>query len=139
MISLQLLITSLIWAGGALFIFEVIWYQLEKRLNLLNKLPEELLEETGLGYFISKFIMQFAFIVIVPTAAYSWFYVMIPFYGIRAGMAVALVLFILGIMPFTVAILMRVKLPVSYILFQLAGYLLKLLLIYGIIGYLYIL
>lgn len=139
MIRLNLLITSLIWAGGALFIFELIWYQLEKKLDLLHKIPAELLEETGVGYFISKFIMQFAFIVIVPTAAYSWFYVMLPFYGIRSGMAVALVLFILGIMPFTVSILMRVKLPVSYILFQLAGYLLKLLLIYGIIGYLYIL
>lgn len=139
MISLDLMITSLLWAGGALFIFELIWYLLETRLDLLHKIPAGLLEETGVGYFISKFIMQFAFLVVVPTAAYSWFYVMLPFYGIRAGMAVGLILFILGIMPFTVAILMRVKLPVSYILFQLAGYLLKLLLIYGIIGYLYIL
>ncbi len=139
MISIELLITSLLWTGGALFVFELLWYWLEKKLALLNRLPAEILEETGIGFFVSKFIMQFAFLVVVPTAVYSWFYVMLPFYGIRAGMAVALALFILGIMPFTISILMRVKFPVSYILFQLAGYLLKLLLVYGIIGYLYIL
>ena len=139
MISFDLLLTSLVWTGAALLLFEAAWYMLEKKLALLNKLPPELLESIGLGYFVSKFIMQYAFLVVVPTAVYSWFYTMIPFYGVRAGMAVALALFVLGIMPFTVAILMRVKLPVSYVLFQLAGYLLKLLMVYGIIAYLYIL
>lgn len=139
MISFSLLVACLVWGGLALLIFEIIWYQLEKRLALLKRLPPELIEETGLGYFISKFIMQYSFLVAVPGAVYSWFYVLLPFYGARAGMAVALVLFLLGILPFTIAILLRIKLPLSYILFQLAGYLLKLILIYGVIGYLYIL
>ncbi|MCK5127834.1 MAG: hypothetical protein KAR42_16375 [candidate division Zixibacteria bacterium] len=139
MISFQLLLASLLWTGGALLAFELIWYFLEKKLDLLKKLPPGLIEEAGVGYFVSKFVMQFAFLVVVPTAVYSWFYVMVPFYGVRAGIAMALLLFIFGIMPFTVTILMRVKLPVSFILFQLAGYLLKLIMVYGIIGYLYIL
>lgn len=139
MISFKLLLACLFWGGLALLIFEIIWYQLERKLTLLKRLPPELVEETGLGYFISKFIMQFSFLVAVPGAVYSWFYVLLPFYGARAGMAVAMALFLLGILPFTIAVLLRVKLPLSYVLFQLAGYLLKLLLVYGIIGYLYIL
>lgn len=139
MISLKLLLVSFFWAGLALFIFELVWYHLEKRLDLLSKLPPELLEQTGLGYFISRFVMQFAFLVAVPSTVYSWFYVLLPFYGLRAGIGVAVSLFLLGIVPFAIWILMRIKLPLSYILFQMAGYLLKLILIYGIISYLYIL
>jgi len=139
MISIWLLIYCLIFAGGALFVFELIWYVLERQLNLLDKVPKDILEDSGMGYFFSKFIMQFAFMVALPSVLYSWVYVLIPFYGIRAGIAIALFLFMLGIVPYSIALLMRVKLPMAYTLFQMTGYLLKLILVYGIIGYIYVL
>ena len=137
MINERLLLTALLWAGLALFVFELIWYFLEKRLALLKNLPPQILEDSGLGFFISKYIMQLAFLVVVPTVAYSWFYVLVPFYGVRAGVSMAIFLFVLGIVPFSVTVLMRIKLPLSFMLFQLSGYLLKIIIVYGIIAYLY--
>lgn len=137
--SFELLIHVLLCAGGSLLIFDFIWYLLEKKLSLLNKLPKELLEEINIGYFFSKYIMELSFLVAVPSAIYSLFYLTLPFYGARAGLAVAFILFVLGIVPFTISLIMRVKLPISYVLFQLAGFLIKLTLVYGIIGYIYIL
>jgi len=139
MISFPLLLASLFWAGLALFIFELLWFALEKKLALLKDLPSELLEETGIGFFISKFIMQLAFLVAVPAVAYSWFYVLVPFYGVRAGVGLAVFIFILGLVPFSVSVLMRIKLPLAFVLFQMAGHLLRTIIIYGIIAYLYIL
>ena len=98
MISFQLLLTTLFWAGLALLLFEIVWYKLETKLSLLKNMPAELLEETGLGYFISKYIMQLAFLVAVPSVAYSWFYVLIPFYGVRAGVGMAVFIFV-GCLP----------------------------------------
>jgi len=139
MISIRLLLACLLWGGVALFIFEAIWYLLERKLRLPSKLPPELLEEDGFGYFISKFIMQFAFLVAMPAVVYSWFYVMVPFSGVRAGVSLALFVFMLGIIPFAVSLLMRIKLPLSYTLFQSAGHLIKLIIVFGVISYLYIL
>ena len=139
MISFPLLLACLFWAGLALFVFELFWFILEKKLALLKDLPQELLEETGIGFFISKFIMQLAFLVAVPAVAYSWFYVLVPFYGVRAGVGMAIFIFILGLVPFSVSVLMRIKLPLAFVLFQMAGHLIKMILVYGIIAYLYIL
>ncbi len=139
MISFQLLLTTLFWAGLALLLFEIVWYKLETKLSLLKNMPAELLEETGLGYFISKYIMQLAFLVAVPSVAYSWFYVLIPFYGVRAGVGMAVFIFVLGLVPFSVSVLMRIKLPLAFVLFQMAGHLIRTIIVYGIIAYIYIL
>ncbi len=139
MISLRLILTSLFVGGIALFLFDLLWYFLEKKLALLKRVPSEILDEMGPGFFFSRFVMQFAFLVVLPTVTYSWFYLLIPFYGVRAGIGTAIFLFSLGIVPFSVTLLMRIKLPLAFTLFQMAGFLLKLILIYGIIAYLYVL
>jgi hypothetical protein len=139
MISFRLLLAALLWAGAALFVFELGWYFLERKLALLKRLPPEMVEDNSAGYFVSRFIMQFAFLVAVPTLAYSWFYVQIPFYGVRAGVATAVFLFLMGIVPYSIMLFMRLKLPLAFTLVQLAGYLLKLIIVYSIIAYLYIL
>jgi hypothetical protein len=139
MISLRLFWAALLWAGAALFVFEFLWYLLEKRLYLLAKLPPEMIEAYGAAYFVSRFIMQLAFLVALPTVAYSWFYVLVPFYGLRAGVALAVFIFLLGVVPFVSILVMRIRLPLSFVLFHLAGYLLKMLLVYSIIAHLYIL
>jgi hypothetical protein len=137
MISVKLLLACLLWGGAALFVIELIWYFLEKKLNLTAKLPPEMVEAMGSGYFVSRFVSQFAFLVALPAVVYSWAYVLIPFYGLRAGTVLALYLFVMGIVPFSTIYVMRIKIPLAYTLFQLAGYLIKLVLIYGIIAYLY--
>ncbi|MDD4052890.1 MAG: hypothetical protein PHR28_13470 [candidate division Zixibacteria bacterium] len=139
MISIKLFLACLVAGGAALFAIESIWYILEKKLDLTAKLPAEMVEAMGSGYFLSRLVSQFAFLVALPAVIYSWAYVLIPFYGVRAGMVLALYLFIMGIIPFSSVFLMRIKLPLAYTLFQLAGYLVKLIVIYGIIAYLYIL
>lgn len=139
MISLPLLGACLLWGGVALFVFDLIWYFLEKKLDLTAKLPPELMEPYGPGYFISKYMTGFAFLVALPSVLYSWAYVLVPFYGLRAGIVLALYLFVLGIIPYSVILLMRIKIPLAYTLFQLAGYLMRLLVIYGIIASLYVL
>ncbi len=139
MISVRLLLACLLWAGAALFVFELLWYLLEKKLRLPTRLPPEFLEERGSGYFFSRYLIQLAFLVVLPSVAYSWFYVLVPFYGVRAGVSLALLLFMLGIIPYAATFFLKVKLPLAFTLFQMAGHLLKLLLVYGIISYLYIL
>jgi len=139
MISFPLLVASLFWAGTALLVIELVLYYIEKKIFRLQQLPGELLEETGIGYFISRYIMQLAFLVAVPTVAYSWFYVLVPFYGVRAGVGMAIFIFVLGLIPFSVSVLMRIKLPLAFVLFHMAGHLLKMIIVYGIIAYLYIL
>lgn len=139
MISFKLFLACLLAGGAALFVIELVWYFLEKKLDLTARLPVEMVEAMGSGYFISRFVSQFAFLVALPSVIYSWAYVLIPFYGVRAGIVLALYLFIMGIVPFSTVFLMRIKLPLAYTLFQLAGYLIKLLVIYGIIAYLYVL
>lgn len=139
MISIRLVLACLLWGGAALFVFELLWYALEKKLNLLTSLPAEIREEVNVGALVSRFVIQLAFMVAMPAVGYAWFYVLVPFYGPRAGVAMAIFLFMLGIIPFVMSLLMRVRLPVSFMLFQLAGHLIKMILIYGIIAYLYVL
>jgi hypothetical protein len=139
MISIRLFLACLLWGGAALVVIESLWYVLEKKLDLTAKLPAEMVEPMGSGYLVSRLVSQFAFLVALPAVVYTWAYVLIPFYGIRAGIVLALYLFIMGIIPFSTVFLMRIKLPLAYTLFQLAGYLIKLMVIYGIIAYLYIL
>lgn len=139
MISLRLLLACFLWGGLALLFFELIWYWVEKKTNLLSRLPASLMEETGIIFFLSRFVMQFGFLVALPTIVYGQLYTLVPFYGTRAGIGMALFLYTLGIVPFAITLLARIKLPLAYVLFQLAGYLIKLTLIYGIIAYLYVL
>lgn len=139
MISIRLLVAALVYAGAALLIIELIIHLAERKLNLLAKLPPDLLEDITAGFFVSKFIMQLAFLVVIPTIAYSWFYLVIPLYGTRAGVGMAVFIFLLGIVPYSSSLFMRVKLPMAYTLFHMAGYFVKIVVVYGIIAYLYIL
>ena len=139
MISLNLVLACLIWGGAALVVFEVFWYYLEKRLNLLKHLPAELREASNVGALVSRIVIQMAFMVAMPAIGYAWFYILVPFYGTRAGVGMAIFLFMLGIIPFVMSLLMRIRLPIAFMLFQLAGHLLKMIIIFGIIAYLYVL
>ena len=73
----------------------------------------------------------------IPTIVYGFFYYLLPFYGIRAGLASGLFAFAIGTAPAMMGLAVRVKLPMTYLMFILFSSLLKLLGCLGIIGYLY--
>ncbi len=137
MMSIPLMIYCLVVAGVYLLLISSLLAWTEKRLKLSQSIPPELREETGFGWFMTNFFMEFLFYVAIPTMAYGFLYVVLPLEGIRAGVATALVAFTLGAVPFMMGITLRVRLPVSYVMFSLMSLLVKLGGSLAVIGYLY--
>lgn len=110
---------------------------LESKLRLSERIPAQLLEKPAVGWFIINYVTELLFYVVIPTLAYSLFYVVLPLSGVRAGMAVALVAFTLGAVPLLMGLSMRVRLPMTFLLFALVSFLIKIGGTLTIIGYLY--
>lgn len=139
MISYSLMAWCLVIAGGYLLIFSFLWQWLGRWLNITRGISENLLEPTGASLFVINFLMELLFFVSIPILAYSFFYVMLPFDGIRTALAIALLVFTLGAVPAIMGLTIRLKLSMPYLLFYLLGLLLKLAGSLFIIGYIYIL
>ena len=137
MISTALMIYCIVVAGVYLLLISSLLIWLEKRLKLTRTIPNELKEEIGFAWFMTNYVMEFLFFVAIPTMAYGFLYVALPLEGIRAGVAAALGAFVLGAVPFTLGITLRIKLPVAYVMFSLMSLLFKLGGSLAIIGYLY--
>ena len=137
MVSQKLLIYCLLSAGGYLLIISLALNYLERKLHLTDGIPQQLIETSGFGWSSVRFIMEALFFVIIPTIAYSFFFLIIPVSGIRAGMAAALFAFTLGAAPAMMGLSVRVSLPMPYILFVLISLLIKLTGSLIIVGYLY--
>ena len=58
-VSFQLLIWCLLSGAAYLLIVGFLWYKLEKVIPTLVGFPAALLEEKGLGWFVSSFIIEF--------------------------------------------------------------------------------
>ena len=138
-VSFKLLTWCLVAGSAYLLIVDFIWYKLENKIPMFGGFPEDLLESRGVSWFISTFIIEFVFFVLLPAVVYGWFYTVIPFYGIRGGVAAALFVYILGMIPLAMFMLFRIKLPVMYILYLMLGLLIKLVGVMAIISYLYVL
>jgi hypothetical protein len=124
-------------AGGYLLIVSLILDLTERGLNLTRGMPQELLESTGISWTLTNFVIELLFYVIIPTLGYSFFYLVIPLSGVRAGLGGALFAFLLGAAPTIMALSVRIKLPVPYLLFLLLAFLIKLGGCLAIVGYLY--
>lgn len=136
-LSYKLLVYCLVGSGFYLLIVSGILWLLEIRAKFWRGMPEELLEDTGGAWFVINYIMEVLFYVIIPTIAYAFFYLVIPLNGVRAGIAVTLIAFTLGAVPILMSMSVRVKLPMSYLLYLLLAYIIKLGGSLAIIGYLY--
>jgi hypothetical protein len=136
-VSFKLLGYCLLIGGGYLLIIDLLFYKFEKYVPTLQGFPQNLLEPKNPGGFVSGFIIQYVFFVMMPSVVYGWFYTVIPFSGIRGGLATALFLFLFGMIPFGLLILFRIRIPVLFLLYLLLGVLLKLMGSMAIIGYLY--
>ncbi len=137
MISTAQMIYCLVIGGIYLLVLSSIMEYLSRRLRLLGNFPRELVEASGIGWFVTFFIMEFLFFVVIPTVSYSFFYLIVPFSGVKAGLAATLFAFTLGAVPIVMGLSVRLRLPMAYLLFSLLGYLFKLGGAMAIIGYTY--
>jgi len=137
MISLELMLYCVIGAGAYLLVISLLLDYLERKMKLTAGLPSNLVEATSLVWTLTNFMMEVLFFVAIPTIVYGFFYYLLPFYGIRAGLAAGLFAFALGAVPSLMGLSVRVKLPMPYLLWILLSILLKLLGCLAIIGYLY--
>jgi len=137
MFSKKLIIYCFVSSGLYLLVISWLLSFLQRKLRLTEGISAQLLESTHLGWSAINYVMEFLFYVVIPTIAYSLFYLVIPLSGIRAGLAGALFAFTLGAAPALISLSVRIKLPMPFILFSLLSLLLKLGGSLAIIGYLY--
>lgn len=137
MINYELIGYCILAAGAYLLVMSLLLDFVARRLRLSEGIPEEILEASDLGATITNFIMEVLFYVIIPALGYSFFYLIIPLWGIRAGMAATLFAFMLGAAPTVMSLSVRVKMPITYLLFFLLTFIIKLGGSLVIIAYLY--
>ena len=99
MISMSLMLYCIVCAGTYLLLLSLLLDFVERRMKLTAALPAELLEATGVTWTFANFLMELLFYVAIPTIIYSFFYYLLPFYGVRAGLALGLFAFALGAAP----------------------------------------
>ncbi len=136
-VSYKLLAYCILLGAAYLIIIDILWNKFENMVPTLHGFPKDLIEEKNAAWFISTFIIEFVFLVLLPAVIYGWFYTILPFSGIRGGMAVGLYLFLFGIVPLAAFILFRIKIPANYFLYLLLGLFIKVIGTMSIIGYLY--
>ena len=137
MISTELIAYCLALGGVTLLIVTFFYEWLGKLLKLTRDMPKELIEQTSMSWYLLNYVMEFLFMVAVPTFAYSIFVIALPLEGVRPALAAAVLAFTLGAAPTLLAISVRIKLSPTYLLYILVGVLIKLAAIMAIIGYLY--
>lgn len=137
MINTTLLLYCFAGGGIALLLLSLLMEFISSKLKLLNGIPKEMLEESTPSWFILNYLMEFLFYVVIPSVGYSFFYLMLPFEGLRVGLAAALFALIMGAVPLVMVLSVRVKLPMAYLTFLLLSYFFKLIASMTVIGYLY--
>lgn len=137
MFSVKLIVYCILTAGLYLLAISFLLDFVERKLRLTRNIPEELVEPPALSWTLINFVMESLFFVVIPTLVYSYFYFVIPFIGVRAGLAAALFAFVIGIAPAIMGLSVRVKLPMPYLLFFLFSLLVKMSGSLALIGYLY--
>lgn len=137
MVSFELLLYCAGIGGIYLLAITLLFDFVERRLKLTAGIPKEMLEEEGCVWSVMNFFMELLFYVIIPSVAYSFFYLVLPLSGAKAGLASALFAFILGAAPVGMRLSVRIKMPMAYILFILLSHIVKLGGSLAIIAHLY--
>lgn len=137
MISVKLLLYCMLWGGVYLAVITLILGILERTFGFSRGIPEPLKEKTGPLFSVINYMMEAMFYVMIPAVAYSFFYLVIPLTGVRAGIGTALFAFALGSVPVVMSLSVHIKLPMPYLLWTLLSQFLKLGGSFAIIAYLY--
>jgi len=137
MISTKLLIYCMLTGAVYLFLISLLLEFFGKRINAFRGIPREFAESGGSFWFTMNLTMELLLYVVIPSIAYSYFYILLPLSGIRTAVAGALFAFTLGAVPALMSLLNRTRLPVLMFAYLLLTMLLKLTGSLLIIGYLY--
>ena len=137
MISMKLIFYCLSIAGIYLLAMTIILELISRALKIPGYIAGELLEDQTFSWLFMHFVMDYIFFAVIPTFAYSFFYVVLPLSGIRIGLSVALLAFVFGMVPIIMGLSIKIKLPMPYLLYYLLSGFLKLTGAVVIIGYLY--
>lgn len=137
MIQFELVIYCVVIAGCYLLILSGLTDLIASKAKLTKGIPPELVEKIDLPGFVINYLMELLFMVVIPAIGYSLFYLIVPLEGIRAGLAVALVAFTIGAVPIIMVLSVRIRLPISYLLYLLLTQVLKLAGCLAIVAYLY--
>jgi len=137
MITLKYVLYAILCGSAYLLTITVVLHVVEKWLKLTSVMPRQFVESVGIGWTLMNFVTESVFYVLIPTMAYSFFYFVIPFSGLRAGLAAALFAFVIGAVPLVIGLTLRVKIPALYLLWVLLSHLLKLGGSLAVIGWLY--
>jgi len=109
---------------------------LEKIFGLTSLIPEPIREERGKVWLVFVFVIEIIMYAVAPTLFYYWIYTLLPFFSYRAGIAVAIFLYIFGTLPFAVGLATRIKLPGGVLTFSFFFNILKLAVGWGTVTYL---
>lgn len=137
MISVELILYCLVCAGVYLLSVSLLLVWVGRMIKLTDAIPERLREPSGPAWFGVNFLLEYLFLVAIPTFAYSYFYVVLPLSGVRAAVMIVLVAFVFGATPVLMTLWSRVNLSPLLMIYSLLSLLVKLGGSLIIIGYLY--
>lgn len=137
MISTELVLYTLLFAGGYLVIISLVLEAVGKGLQISQGIPAEMAEKMNVTWFVMTFVIELMFFVIIPVLAFGFFDAILPLTSVRTALAVALCAFTLGALPLVMGMSVRIKMPIPFLIFTLVGLLIKLGGTMAIIGYLY--
>lgn len=133
----ELIVYSLL--GGAVWVLIISFmYERIARLPIFSSgLPAEFIEKSDVSLFFLQYLIDLLFYVAIPTLGYGFFAIIFPLAGVRPAMAAALALFAIGMLPVTIGMTARIKLPLAFLLLYLFGNFLKVTGALAIIGWLF--
>lgn len=126
------LLLTIVVAGGILFALELVRTFIQRRIVKIFAL-----ESAVELRFLPPLLVNFIFIVMLPTVVYASLYPILPFTSYRSGFFIALFVFGVGMLPLHVRNYNQYKLSTVMTTFELFWNLLTLLLVIGCITYLY--
>lgn len=130
--NIQRLLICISAAGLALLILDYIRVQIIKQFMIKLELTD-----ISEPQFLSSFLVNFVFCVMLPAVVYSALYPILPFTNYLAGIFIALFVFGVGQLPQSIRTYNQYRLSSALSAFELFWNLLTLLVTLGIIAYLY--
>jgi len=131
----KLFFTTSAVASGVLCIILAIQFSLEKTFGFYSLIPDALREERTKYWMLLVFVVEIVLYAIGPTAFYFWIYDVLPFFSYRAGISVAILLYLFGTLPFAVGLALRMKLPAGILAFSFFFNFVKLATCWGTVTY----
>jgi hypothetical protein len=126
------LVLTIIAATAMLLVLEIVRFLIQKVLTRRFASEGSLTPQ-----FMSPFLVNFVFIVMLPCIVYAALYPVLPFTSYRSGFFIALFIFGVGVLPTHIRNQNQYKLPNVMASFDLCWNLLTLLLVIGSITYIY--